>query len=182
MYSIYFVLLPLVYAQLSGISWVWSDSESKADELFQAPRMIGLYPQESFIELSRTRDAVFIEFVQKGRNWPAHTSFCRKVLPSAMSQFLHGIELKKIKEFQVFITAEPFMAGCLCYLRLFVSMGFNDINDFLVPSVDQMKDLCEMLEGDQLLIATPGNVDAVSSPTFSEEGLNDLQKAYKYGT
>ena len=182
MYCSFFVFLPIIGSTSVTTLWVWTDEgKSVADEMFDNPRMIGLFPQLSFIELKRTDSTISIEFVQRGSDWPSGSSFCSHMLPAAMDEFLEtGIDLKEILQMSVYMTADPFIAGCKCYLRLFVSMGYNTIGNVSLQVDDDIVQLCEMLDNNGEIVATPIEHTLVSHPPVSIDAMKDLSRAFKY--
>ena len=123
-------------------TWVWGpanpDQVSLKDPVFR---------DSSFIRLEKHRTSLNIILVSKGDNWPDGTSFCTPMVSAAIAQFLeiHDIDLSRdIETVEVFNMAKPYIAGCKCYVRIMVAMGYNYLwEEELVESESDILRLCE---------------------------------------
>ena len=182
---LYFVLLAAI-SQIHAAEntlWVWADSEAEAERLRDSSRVVGMFSEFSYIEISRRGySTISVDFVQKADDWEG--SFCTPVLPAAMAKFLSykHIDLGQIEVLKVTNLATPWMAGCRCYLRLFVSMGFTDINGVLVENDDEILGFCIKNEDTSNIVAHRPLIPKkpISRPPVDFFGAKVIQKAYTY--
>ena len=85
-----------------------------------------------------------IDMVQRANDWDLYGSFCNPVLYSSIASFLASQKLRpnQIDGVQVLNKATPRMAGCKCYIRTLVSLGFTRINGRLFHTEDDLQTFC----------------------------------------
>lgn len=83
-----------------------------------------------FIQLEGNGGVLSINFVQRPREWPEKTQFCRPMLRAAVFDFYlrTGLDISQLKLIEVSNVAKSekeMMAACRCYVGLMVDMGFS---------------------------------------------------------
>ena len=160
-------LIPLV-AGRSETTWIWGDVSGL--DLEETLRILTIYgwPDLSFIRLVKYFDTLSIELVQKGTEWPESESFCSAMLPSAMREFIeiHDIDLKgEVSKIDVLNASDPNIAGCKCYVRLMVSMGYDVVEGQVLKSKSDIDQFCNAeTPRSRMLNATPSNAHLVNPP------------------
>ena len=152
MICLYFILPQLLLCQKT--LWAWGDWD-EVKKLQTSLRAIGIFPKLSYIEIEKVEDMLAINFVQKGTNWPTEESFCKQMLTATMMDFIQRYELdldEDIEMLKVVNIAEPRIAGCRCYVGLFVSLGFTQINGRAILDRKSIDEFC-MPENQVLIIA-----------------------------
>ena len=149
-------LLPALYP-ISTV-WVWADSETDAKKVRDREVLYGAGTRESVIRLKYDDPTILIDFVFRGKSWPSGESFCTSMLPAVMEEFIsfHDIEIESVKKLSVVNASTPSLWGCKCYLRLFVWMGFTEVNDEIVESEFDITRYCfEHPESDYMTAHVP---------------------------
>ena len=142
---------------------------------------LGQFPDLSVVRLDFSDSGLLVELVQKGTLWPQGQSFCKEVLPATVHAFfeMHGIPLAAVKYVEVVSNADPPLAGCRCYTRLFRDMGFTEMNSEVIESDNEMLDFCQRLIASshfKMISAIPGS-DSPLLPQVSQIGQDFLDKA-----
>ena len=120
-----------------GISttWIWSvDGRSATlDEIY-----LEGFEKYSFIRLDFAAEVLTIDEVQKSNRLEPQVRFCSTALPAAISNFfdLHSLSIQDVKVIVVLNAAEPSEAGCRCYVRPMIAMGFTKINGKVLKDED----------------------------------------------
>ena len=178
------ILFPILFVlsrTQSTSLYVWSESEEGAVRVREGSKLPGVFPDESIIMLSVEEDFISIDLVQKGTGWPIGSSFCSALLPAAMSDFISqkGISLEDISFLIVFNSSVPFRFGCKCYLRLFVSMGFQSIGSYMIRNEEEIEAYCGAPDVSMSIVGEQGEY-GVSSPSYTPEAKLLLESAYKF--
>ena len=128
-------MLLVVFSLLSVVTkafqvsttWIWPSEGSK-----EIPEEIYLegFEEYSFIQLAFAVKRLSIVAVQKSNRLSPEVKFCSTALPAAISTFLdlHSLSIQNVKVIGVLNAAEPSEAGCRCYVRPMIAMGFSNIN------------------------------------------------------
>jgi hypothetical protein len=155
---IIFLSLAAALGQLEETTIIW-DSEGIIPSREQLPEMIrdldfGIERKLSFIRLLFSdRYTLFspvdgrcltIDMVQRGRAWDLHGSFCNPILYSWILEYLESrnLSVEDIQGIIVTNAANPRIAGCRCYVRTLVSLGFSIINGEIFHSEDDLNNFC----------------------------------------
>jgi hypothetical protein len=85
---------------------------------------------QGFIQLEGDSQELEICLVQRPKHWDANSAFCSSMLPAAVRDFYTatGISIEGVRRIKVLNSASPREAGCRCYVKLMVSLGFNVVN------------------------------------------------------
>jgi hypothetical protein len=174
------ILLMLPIMHCDNALWVWAPTRRQAEKFRDSSRVIGLFSELSYIEISRENSAISVDLVQKGDDWIGQ--FCTPVLPAAMSNFidLYSIKLEDIKYLKVTNLADPWIAGCKCYLRLFVSMGFTFINGESVESESAISEYCLANTENPKTLAQKSRRIPLSKPPVSLAGAKAIKDSYTF--
>ena len=166
LYAILFLntvpLIPALNEKFVTTTWVWPPLRPDEDvDLFLSDLSLSSSRDKSFIRLVRMDDMISIDLIQKGRSWEG--SFCSTMLPATMAQFIasHGIDIEKdISRIKVYNVAEPRVRGCVCYVKLMVSMGFNFVNRWRLREKDVPR-FCERM---------PYEIHRITAKRFRNKG------------
>jgi hypothetical protein len=170
-FSQMFVLIFFFFTLIAGRSettWVWGDLAGV--DIKSTLRILTLHgwPDLSFVRLAKYRSVLSIELVQKGTNWTPNASFCSRLLPSAIKQFLeiHDIDLlSEVDTMDVFNASDPYIAGCKCYTRTMFSMGFDTVHGTRFTSQSEIDNFCATRSPhSRLLVGVPSNNRLVHIP------------------
>jgi hypothetical protein len=126
------------------LTWIWAEDFDGDTESLSVD-----YPENaSFIQLEHLYGDLVIHLVHRGTNWPKDSSFCKVMLPAVISQFLEKEELRlgnDIRRIKVCNVADPRIAGCKCYVRLMVDLGFRWINSRQIESDSEISSFCSSM-------------------------------------
>ena len=125
-------------------TYVFGDFEDLEELTLEADESPG------FIELSFDGYELSIDLVRRPSHIPLGDKFCTSMLPAAMAHFIstimstYGFDATSIERMKVVNMADNPMAGCRCYARLMVNMGFALINGKQTNS-ESVPELCESI-------------------------------------
>lgn len=144
---------------------------------------MGEFPELSLVRLDFSDSIFSVELVQKGTTWPEGLSFCKEVLPATVYAFLemHAIPLAAVQHLEVVNHADPPMAGCRCYVRMFHEMGFFEMNSTKIETDTQIMEFCKSFIASpdfKLISAVPGPV--VREPQVSAVGRRFLDTSFVF--
>lgn len=165
-------------------TWLWGEME---DFIKLSDKLNILdYPDLSFIRLEKFEKSIQIELVHRGENWPTSEPFCKTMVPAVFADFLrmHSIDLERdVRTIEAYNAARPRIAGCRCYVRFMVSIGFTNINSRLIRNEDDLTKFCEKMpnHSNNMLTAhkSPLQVKGYNLPQISQETERKLSKAQK---
>jgi hypothetical protein len=111
---------------------------------------------------------LWIDTVARPSDMPVGGKFCSRALPAALNAFLADKNIADIDSVNVVNNAEPWEAGCRCYTRVMVRMGFTTINR---NSLDESKvgSFCQNRRKSNIIRAIAPVKDAIRLPMISEE-------------
>ena len=116
-------------------TWIWP-----VDGITEIPCGICIegFEEYSFIELAFSMGRLSIVAVQKSNRLAPLVKFCSAALPAAISTFLdlHSLSIQDVKVIGVLNAAEPSEAGCRCYIRPMIAMGFTKIKARVLKDED----------------------------------------------
>lgn len=172
------ILLLLLWIQgllgtslITSTTWLWGDGDGVYLSLYEG--------NDSFIRLMKQNDEITIGLVKRGPNWLGK-SFCGEVLPAAMHRFIemHKINIQEISLLRVFNVAVPAVAGCKCYARLMLSMGFDVVNYSSVSNERELLHFCnDSYNHDTVWEAYPSIPEKVRLPNVSESQMKVIDTA-----
>ena len=173
LYSMAFVLALVVCVQGAVVpmaTWVWPNGEAD-------PREFG------GITVSMDNTDLWIETVQKPQSMPVGGRFCSRALPAVVHTFLSDLKnLGEIRSINVINNAEPWIAGCHCYTRVMVSMGFSIVNRkrLNIDDPESIKGFCSIPFKNNLIRGIPADMDSVRLPPIPDDAWEFLGLAHRH--
>ena len=172
-----FLIAPLT--RTLETTWVWG-SPLTAEQI-EYLSVFDTY-DSSYIKLDLARTVLTIESVKKGPNWDSAQPFCKQLLPATVLEFLNTNQLElgvNITRIAVFNIAVPHMAGCRCYVRMMMSLGFNLMNMRIVESESDIGAFCN-LQKLTLYATQTASVNTYTEPSFSPLVHQLMNEAHRY--
>ena len=170
--------LAAVHSATATGTWLWDSDGIDIVEISPKLEISRQYSHLSFIRLQLEENILSIDLVNKGTNWPAKNSFCKEMLPATILRFLvsNSVEFDSLHAVQVVNLSEPREIGCRCYVRVMVSMGFNEINDEPVTD-DEIPKFCRHYAGELIVGRTMGPYRGKFIPPLSKFAERNLLRA-----
>lgn len=172
----------LVRAVQLSTTFVWTDLEIDLETVSSEISLEG-FGELSFIQLAHAGRRLSITAVQKSNRLSRNVRFCSIALPAAVSTFLqiHSISLDQVTSIGVLNAADPPEAGCRCYVRTMISMGFVIVNGQLL-SQSQVGRFCEDASLEYIDAEVDTAAGARLTPLITSEGEKWISTALIHST
>ena len=163
-------------------TFVWTDQEIDIETVSSEISLEG-YGELSFIQLAHAGSRLSITAVQKSNRLSRHVRFCSTALPAAIVTFLqiHSLSLDHLTSIGVLNAAYPPEAGCRCYVRTMISMGFDIVNGELL-SQSQVAGFCEDATLDYIDAVADTTAGELQTPPITSEGQTWISTALVHST
>ena len=145
-------LIGLIFRTRKMAAWyVWGPPTLSERDL--VPKLLGHHPDHSMIHLAYMDDTLIIDLVQRGKKW-GPTSFCSVMLPATIRDFFSRINVSiesQVEAILVVNAAVPKAAGCKCYARTMIELGFTNINGKVYNSANEYCNTVTGWKNDQMI-------------------------------
>ena len=133
-----------------------------------------------FIRLEGNDELLRVNLLKRPGGWTEGEPFCSPMVKAAVVEFYRQTDLRisKLKQLSVTNLAEPHEAGCRCYLRLMLAMGFDTIQESRSPTHSDVSSFCQSDDVDTVFLDAEAMHAIPHLPETDLKSQQALEAAY----